>query len=147
MQFIDVRDLAAWTLQATQRRLSGPYICTGPEPDLTTEILLRTCSEVSGSDAKFTWVGDHFLDEQGLTKEVEKPWWVPKAFLGYATFDTSKALAEGLAFRPLEATVRDTLNWHQTRHEDHSWNSGLSLQQEQRLLSYWHHRAREPSLI
>lgn len=138
MQFIDARDLAAWAYKATEARLTGPYVCTGPEYGLTTGRLLETCKRVSSSDAAFTWVGDHFLREQGLAEEADVPWWVPAEYIGYAAFDTSKALAAGLSFRPLEETVRDTLTWHATRPKDYSWRSGLRPEQERALLKIWH---------
>ncbi len=138
MQFIDARDLAAWTFQATERRLTGPYICTGPDYELTTGKLLETCKQISGSDAKLTWVGDSFLREQGLTEEKDVPWWVPEAYIGYATFNIDKATAAGLKFRPLEETVRDTLRWAMTRPDDHAWQSGLRPDMEKELLRIWH---------
>jgi 2'-hydroxyisoflavone reductase len=138
MQFIDVRDLAAWIFKATEARLTGPYICTGPNEPLTTGILLETCKRVSGSDATFTWVGDAFLRERGLTEDSQIPWWVPEAYAGYAAFNTEKARRFGLTIRPLAQTVRDTLDWHATRPTDHTWRSGLNLELEQLLLTQWH---------
>ena len=138
MQFIDVRDLAHWTLQATDERLTGPFICTGPDQPLTTGKLLETCRQVSGSDATFTWVGDHFLERQGIVDDSEKPWWVPEEFVGYSTFKIAHALQGGLLFRPLELTVKDTLRWHATRPANHAWNSGLNPAREKELLNLWH---------
>ena len=48
-----------------------------------------------------------------------------------------KALASGLAFRPLEETLRDTLAWAQTRPEEHTWRAGLSAERETALLAAW----------
>ena len=56
-----------------------------------------------------------------------------------------RSVAEGLTSRPLDDTVRDTLAWHATRPPERqlALRSGLSAEQEAKLLAAWH--ARKPA--
>jgi len=137
-QFIDVRDLAEWTIRATQARLSGPFNATGPASELTLGTVLDTCKAVSGSDAIFTWVSDAFLLEQEVAPYTEMPLWVPvEGYEGFDTFNCSKAIAVGLTFRPLTETVQATLDWLATRPADYQWRNGLKPEREAELLRLW----------
>ena len=137
VQFVDVRDLAQWTLQATTRRLTGPYNVAGPRVPLPLGDLLNTCRQVSGSDATFTWVGEDFLVAQQVEPYTEIPLWVPAEYGGFNAFSIDKTLSAGLAFRPAAETVRDTLAWATSRPADYVWRNGLSAEREQALLEEW----------
>ena len=137
-QFIDVRDLARWTLRASEQRLTGPYNVTGPERPLPLGRLLDAARAISGSDARFTWVDGAFLVEQGVGPFVELPLWVPAEDAGFNNFAIGRALAAGLTFRPVEETIRDTLDWLATRPADHVWRAGLTAEREAELLRLWH---------
>jgi len=137
-QFIDVRDLAQWTLRATEHRLTGPYNVTGPERPLPLGRLLDAARDISSSDARFTWVDEPFLIAQGVAPFIEMPLWVPAEAEGFNNFAIDRALAAGLTFRPVEETIRDTLAWLATRPADHEWRAGLSAEREAELLRLWH---------
>ncbi len=142
-QFIDARDLMDWSLQAVERRLTGVYNATGPAYTMTMGHVLDTCKDISGSDARFTWVDDSFLTEAGVAPYTELPLWVPATpeMAGFATVDCGKAIAAGLTYRPLADTVRDTLAWDQTRPADTERANGLKSEREAELLRSWHSRA------
>ncbi len=140
IQFIDVRDLAAWIVAMVEQQATGIYNANGPAEPLSMGELLRTCREVSGSDATFTWVSEPFLMDHQVQPWSEMPLWIrasDAAARGFFAFDCSKAIAAGLTFRPLEVTVRDTLNWARGRSPDHMWRAGLSRQREAELLRAW----------
>lgn len=139
-QFIDVRDLAAWTVKATEARLHGPYNATSPVGHFSLGQVMHTCRDVSGSDATFTWVSDEFLMANEVGAYVEMPLWVPAEYAAYDTFNVQKAVAAGLAIRPLTETVRDTLTWEATRPADYTWRGGLTPEREAELLQKWHER-------
>lgn len=145
VQFIDVRDLAEWTLRATKAKLTGPYNVTGPANFLTMTQVLDTCRRVSGSDATFTWVSDEFLQAHQVAAYTEMPLWVPGNYAGFNTVDCRKAIAGGLVFRPLAETVRDTLAWLETRPTDWQWRGGLMPDREAELLHKWHTNELTPS--
>lgn len=114
VQFIDARDLAAWTLRMTEAGRAGVFDATGPDEPLTMGEFLDACRDVSRSDARFTWVDEQFLIERGVAPWSELPLWLPESneqFRYFSKVDVGRALAEGLTFRPLSETVRDTLAW------------------------------------
>jgi 2'-hydroxyisoflavone reductase len=133
VQFIDVRDLGAWIVHATERSLGGTYNATGES--ITFERLLETCRRVSGSDAEIRWVPSERLVAAGVGEWMELPLWIASPELGaMQQADVSKARAEGLAFRPLQETIRDTLAWDAERTEPRADGVGLTPQRERELL-------------
>ncbi|MBN1146464.1 MAG: SDR family oxidoreductase [Anaerolineales bacterium] len=145
LQFIDVRDLAEWILRMIAAGRTGIYNADSPLGRLAMGGLLETCQRLSGSDANFTWVSEDFLLEQGVGAWVELPLWIPKSdpdSAGFFAFDVSKALTAGLSYRPLEETVRATLDWEASRPTGHEWRAGLAPSRERELLNIWRAQAR-----
>lgn len=141
-QIIDVRDLADWTVAMAERRATGAYNATGPAAPLTMGEVLETCREVTGSDARFTWVDDAFLLGQGVGPWMELPLWVPEEpdSAGFSAVDCSRAIGAGLTFRPLADTVRATLAWDAARPADTPRRAGLAAEREAQVLAAWHTR-------
>jgi 2'-hydroxyisoflavone reductase len=137
IQIIDGRDLADFIIQLIEGHAFGIYNATGPEYELTMGRLLETSKQVSGSDAQFKWASVDFLKQNNVQSWSDMPVWIPadEEGLGAARVDVSKAIQAGLRFRPLEATVRDTLAWARTRPADHEWRAGLKPEREQELLA------------
>jgi 2'-hydroxyisoflavone reductase len=135
LQFIDGRDLAEWTIRSIEEERTGPFTATGPGRTLTLGELLDVCLEVSGSDARITWVDAGFLLERGVEPFRELPLWLPGSEAdGFYGFDNRKAVAAGLTFRPLAETVRDTLAWLA---EGAEMPDRLSPEREFELLRAW----------
>jgi 2'-hydroxyisoflavone reductase len=137
VQFVDVRDLSGWIVRMAEVRQAGVYNATGPDYALPLRQFLETCRAVSGSDARLVWVDESFVLEQGVQPWMEMPLWIPDSdpqAAGFSTFNCDKAIAAGLAFRPLADTVRDTLDWAATRPADHSWRAGLKPEREAEVL-------------
>jgi 2'-hydroxyisoflavone reductase len=137
IQIIDARDLADFIIQLIEGHAFGIYNATGPDYELTMGRLLETSKQVSGSDAQFKWASVDFLKQNNVQSWSDMPVWIPadEEGLGAARVDVSKAVQAGLRFRPLEATVRDTLEWARTRPADHEWRAGLKPEREQELLA------------
>ncbi len=142
VQIVDARDLAEWNLRMVEQRQTGVYNATGPDRALTMQDVLGTCREVSRSDARFTWLPDDFLVEAGLGPWMEVPLWLPETpdRAGFFAIDCRRAFAQGLSFRPLAETVRDTLAWDRTRSESFT-TAGLAPEREAEVLRAWHKRA------
>ena len=68
-------------------------------------------------------------------------WAAPKgAMAGAALLSCDRAVAKGLRFRPLEQTVRDTLEWQKGRPaEQQTLRAGLKPEREAELLGKLHH--------
>ena len=137
MQFIDARDLARFTLDMAQKRATEAYNATGI-PHMLIDIL-ETCKQVSGSDAKFTWVDASFLLENEIQPFTDLPLWIPAPeTAGLHLAGIQKALDAGLIHTPLEDTIRNILEWERSR-EDEVTN-GLSRERESELLKKWHEK-------
>lgn len=134
-QVIDVRDLGTWIVELCARRTSGTYNAT--HPGISWEELLDTCVRVTSAAAEITWVGPEFLVEQGVGEWMELPLWLVDPAMEYADrVDVSRALDAGLTFRPLEETVRGTLDAAEPTDA-----AGLRPEREVELLAAWHRRS------
>lgn len=138
-QIIDVRDLSDFVIQLIEDNAWGVYNATGPDYELTMGRLLEVCRQVSGSDASVKWASVDFLNQNKVEPWSDMPAWIPddEEGVGAARVDISKAIGAGLKFRPLEATVRDTLEWAKTLPADHMWRAGLTAEREAEVLATW----------
>jgi 2'-hydroxyisoflavone reductase len=131
-QVIDVRDLAAFLLDAIHRDRSGVYNLTGnPRP---FGILLDLCRTATYSDAELTWVPTDRLVAAGVDPGTGIPLWVGEP--GYEAFndvDSSRAVGAGLGCRAVTETIRDTLAWDLGRGGPQK--QGLDPAEEERLLA------------
>lgn len=137
IQVIDVRDLSDFIIKLIQDNASGIYNATGPDYELTIGKLLDVSKQVTGSDANFNWVSVEFLNQNKVEPWSDMPTWVPddEEGVGFSRVNVSKAINAGLKFRPLQETVRDTLEWAQTRPADHTWRAGLTAEREAQVLA------------
>jgi 2'-hydroxyisoflavone reductase len=138
IQFIDVRDLAEWTISMIERGATGAYNTHGLPKTLTMRQLLDECKLVTGSDAQFTWVNEDFLLQENVAAWSELPLWLLEEatphLKGFMFISPEKAVAAGLTFRPLPDTIRDTLAGHKTK----DLKAGLDRDKERVLLYKWH---------
>jgi 2'-hydroxyisoflavone reductase len=131
VQFIDARDLAAWLLRLIDERRVGVFNATN-EGVPFAEVL-------AGGDV--VWVDDSFLLEQGVGEWMELPLWIASPeFAAHHRTDVSRAVAAGLAFRPVAETVADTAEWDAGRGE-YEPRAGLGREREAELLAAWRSRA------
>jgi 2'-hydroxyisoflavone reductase len=142
VQMIDVRDLAEWIVRMVEGRVDGTIQATGPERTLTFGEVLTECEAVArergAPAATLTWVDDAYLVAQGVGPWMELPLWIPAddaSMAGFMTENIAKALGAGLTFRPLEDTIRATLDWDATRPKDEPRKAGLAEEKEAALLA------------
>ncbi|MDX6453053.1 MAG: hypothetical protein QOH16_3102 [Gaiellaceae bacterium] len=135
-QVIHARDLADWIVRAAEEELGGTYNAVGPVT--TRERVLETCRTVAAADAELVWVDPDFLNEQGIEEWMELPLWLyDEKYRGMLSVDASPAFAAGLRTRPLEETVRDTLDWAQSAEAPAEYPAGLAREKEQAVLDAW----------
>ena len=116
VQVIDARDLAGWMLDLSERRVTGTFNATGLP--LPMAELVDACLSAAGAGTRPVWIPDEALLERGVEPWTELPLWLPDSDpdgAGFMRVDVSRALAEGLALRPLADTARDTLAWDRSR--------------------------------
>jgi 2'-hydroxyisoflavone reductase len=137
IQFIDVRDLAEWTITMAEQRATGIYNATGPVPSVTLGEMLDASVQISRSSARLHWVSEQFLLDNGVQPWSELPLWIPESdaeSAGMEQVNVEKAIRAGLTFRSLADTVQSTLEWAASRPEDHTWRAGLPREKEADLL-------------
>lgn len=137
VQIIDARDLSDFIIKLIEENASGIFNATGPDYGLTMGAMLETCKQVSDSDADFKWASVELLGRHEVAPWSDMPVWIPNTEedAGFSRVDISKAIKAGLKFRPLEETVRDTLEWVATRPSDREWRAGLSAEKEEKVLA------------
>ena len=115
LQYIDARDLAAWMLDAAERRLPGIFNTVSRPGHATMGQLLETCNDVVGARADLVWLTPETLQAAGVTGWTDLPVWVPPTgeMAGLHDGDVSAAHTEGLRCRPVDDTVADTWHWLQ----------------------------------
>jgi 2'-hydroxyisoflavone reductase len=140
VQLVDGRDLASWIIQMAEKGHTGAYNATGPALPVSMQQVLHTCLEIGGSPGELVWIPGDFLLKAGAAPWTELPLWIPESdpdAVGLSQVNCSRAIAAGLAFRPLRQTIRDTLEWATTRPDDWQWRAGLRHEREQELLAAW----------
>jgi 2'-hydroxyisoflavone reductase len=137
VQFIDARDLAAWTIAMVEGSVPGVFNVTGPADRLSFGELMSTCARATNSDARFTWVDPSFLLEHAVEPWSELPLWLPGANAdGMLQANIDRATAAGLHFTPLERTVRDVQEWVD-RLDEVPGDAGMAPEREADLLAQW----------
>jgi 2'-hydroxyisoflavone reductase len=116
VRFVDVRDLAEWTLGALRAGLSGPYNLTSGPGHSTMGEVLEECVRVTGSTAERVWTDPGTILAAGVEPWNELPIWVPPVHardLYHAVYamNTDRAVEAGLRCRPTGETVADTWAW------------------------------------
>jgi hypothetical protein len=138
VQWVDVRDLAAWLVHAAEAGLTGVYDGIGV-PTPRGEFLAAVAAGVRVAP-HLTWVDQQFL----LDRQVE-PWMGPRSlplwlplpeYAGFLARDTSPALAAGLTCRRLADTARDTLDWYRASGAA-DLTSGFDAADEAAVLEAW----------
>ena len=138
VQYIDVRDLSDWIIKMIEDKKTGIFNGIGPDHKLTMLDFLSKCSKVFSSNTEFIWVNQQFLEKNKVENWTDLPIWISeKKYAGMMLASCAKAFANGLKFRPLEDTIKDTLNYNQTRPKDYQWKAGLTSEREAELLNKW----------
>jgi 2'-hydroxyisoflavone reductase len=136
VQFIDVRDLARWTIDLVRRDGAGVFNAIGPPQPLTLAEFLSSCARSLGSAIAPVWVPCHFLARHGVQPWTDLPLWAGDDDLGIAQIDGARAWSAGLTHRALEETVRDTWKWIERRAVKDPL-AGLSAAREAAVLAAW----------
>lgn len=113
-QCIDARDLAGFMLTCADNRTSGAYNVVGPrDAGVTTERLLTTCIEATGSRSQLVWVDPEVLNRAGIGEWDDLPGWAAPTgeIAALHDCDVTAAIAAGLSCRTIEETVTDTWAW------------------------------------
>ncbi len=116
VQFIDVRDLAEWTIRVGEERTTGVFNAAGPDHPITMDQMLAGIAQGVQVHPKLVWAPTAFLKENKVSPWSDLPVWIPGQgeTFGFHRRATRRAIAAGLTFRPLPLTASDTLAWLRT---------------------------------
>jgi 2'-hydroxyisoflavone reductase len=135
-QFVDVRDLAQFTLHAVQSKLFGAYNVAGKH--WTMGDVLSACEEIAPVGTTVQWVPEEWLIANDVQPWMHLPLWIASTdpdMLGFNRLSDAKAIKARLTYRPLTETVQDTLAWDAARiATENTWKNTLSLEREIELL-------------
>ncbi len=116
VRMTDARDLAAWLIDNSRRRIPGIINVPGSDGARFGD-LLTTCGEMTKADRRTSldlrWVPDQVLLDAGVEPWTELPMWAPDTpeLAGIWTVSGDRALRTGFRYRPLTDTVHDTWAW------------------------------------
>jgi 2'-hydroxyisoflavone reductase len=141
-QYIDVRDLADFVRTCVEKTVGGAYNLCVPQGFVTIGSLLEASRKVTGADTKFVWASPEFLEKHeiigGNAKGNYMPIWQSASSddAGIVQCKSERAVRQGLKFRGLETTIRETLEWQKGRPaEQQKLRAGLAPDQEKELLA------------
>lgn len=135
VQFIDVRDLAAWLIGAGHRGLTGIYNAVGSERDLSTVLL--AAAQVAGHTGNLISVDDEWLIEHNVNYWAGRrslPLWLPRSDFAFAQRSRDRFVAAGGTERNLHKVLEDVLADERKRGLDRERRSGLTREEENLLL-------------
>lgn len=136
-QLIDVRDIAAWLVDAGTRGVSGVFDVTGETIPLAEHLALAR--KAAGHTGRLVVAADDWLLDHGVEPwmgERSLPLWLPgEEYAGFNDVDSGKARAEGLTLRRLASTLEDTLRWELERQLTGPRRAGLTDDDERALVA------------
>lgn len=147
IQIIDARDLANYSLDCLEQRITGVFNVISPPGEFLMGDLVNQSAQLAANIAQPperpvpVWLPAEFLSEQKIQPWSDMPVWVPDTpdTFGFSRTSVDRAAKTGLRIRSLESTLTDTLRWHLDRPqaERDALRSGLKREREREVLAAW----------
>jgi 2'-hydroxyisoflavone reductase len=142
VQFIDARDLAEWTIRASENGTVGTFNGVGPKTRMGIGEMLAEMKKATKSKAEFTWVPADFLQEQNVSPWSDMPVWLPSGgeVGGMNTTSNKKIVAAGMTYRSVADTTKATLDWYHAlpaERRNAKLRAGLAPEREVEVLAAW----------
>lgn len=139
VQYIDGRDLGEWMIRLAENGTTGTFNAVGPRATTTMDQMLAGIASALDARPTYTHVTPAFVEAQQLALPI----WVPRQagpYAGYGQVSNARAVAAGLTYRPLEATVTDLMAWFRALPPERQakLNAGITREQEAAALKAWH---------
>ncbi len=136
-QAVDVRDLAGWLLDLSDKRAAGTFDAVGPVVpfeewvDLSRRVAGHTGPVVR---AEARWLLDQgvglFMGPESMAMWMPDPLWA-----GFCARNGAAAEAAGLRHRPRLEMLEDLLRWERAEGLERTRRAGLSTARERELLA------------
>lgn len=114
LSYVDVRDLAAFTVLALENRTSGRYNMVNAPGAATTGDMMRRSLAASGAKIELVWISYPFLHAHGLAGEDSPGFPMVSDPVEYGGFDhlsQAAAVAKGFKNRPFAETFDAHWDW------------------------------------
>ncbi len=146
IQYIDVRDIAEWMIRLLEKGTTGTFNGVGPASDMTLPAYVYGAHAAFGTKVNFIPVENlTFLKENSLF--FLAPWVLPgEKFKGMSRVNIDKSVVNGLTYRPLATTIKDTHDWWysnavtQERRDKFEQSEKGSIRQVESVLKAWSSR-------
>ena len=143
VQYVDVRDVAEWMIRLLEEKKTGTYNAVGPKEAQNMYDFVTEAQKTFAVKSSLVKIDDYeFLKKNNIYYIV--PWIMPSANNeGSAKINNDKAIRNGLTFRPLQDSVKDTLDWWQSaavseeRRTEFTSNSNSIISKEQAIIKKW----------
>jgi 2'-hydroxyisoflavone reductase len=124
-------------LHCAEQEVAGVYNAVGFRGRVALSEVLSACKCATSKSVKLTWASEEFLAENKVGAYMQMPLWIPRE--GRSMVSNARAAEQGLTFRPIAETIRDTLAWAKTGRGDRPFTrTGVRPDREQELLARWH---------
>lgn len=136
VQFIDVRDLAAWLIRGGSAGITGTYNVVGKGHDFAA--FLAMAGEVAGHEGRFVAADDDWLVSHNVNYWAgphSLPLWLPRDDIPFAQRSNAGFLATGGEERELRETLKNVLADEDARGLSRARRSGLTRTEETDLLA------------
>ena len=141
IQIIDVRDLANFTVDCLEQKITGTYNMVTPVGSYTMGNLLEDSQAITTTMADPVWVDDAFVDSSSAGEGGALPIWHPATgeFAHVSSVSGERARAAGLHNRPIRETIRDLMTWWDTLPEERiaSARFAMTAEKEAELIVAW----------
>jgi 2'-hydroxyisoflavone reductase len=145
LQIVDVRDLANFTIDCLDRKITDTFNTVTPVGSYNMGQLLTDSQAVTATEVDPVWVDEAFAIEASANRQVENwgmfPIWhaLGGEDANVSSVAGTKAVAAGLHNRPVRETIRDLLSWWQTLPTERTSQpqAGMSAALEAELIAAW----------
>ena len=139
IQVIDVRDLANFTVDVVESRVTGAFNTTIPVGSYNMRQLLEDSQAVLASSVDPVWVSDEFVMRQDLMGALPIYHPITGEYSHASSASAERAVAAGMHNRPVRETIRDLMTWWDTLSEERHTNARFRMtpQREAELIAEW----------
>jgi 2'-hydroxyisoflavone reductase len=144
IQVVDVRDLANFTIDCIEQKISGTFNMVNPAGEYAMGELLEDSQAVTATSVEPVWISEDFAYEQGLIGGRSLPVWHPTTGESAAggSFSGKRARSAGFVSRPERETLRDLMAWWDTLPPERTEKvrAGIEAEREAQVIAAWKER-------
>lgn len=111
VQYIDVRDVAEWCIRLAENKMNGTFNAVGPSKPMNIQDFVKKATSAFNVSTNLIYVNDYdFLTKNKVYYIV--PWIIQDLHsYGSARISTKKAKENGLMYRDLKSSIKETYDW------------------------------------